>query len=81
MKKLLVVLFSFFSFVATAAEPAQEDAKFDPGSMITHHIGDEHSWEFAHGATLHLPVIVYGKNGLEVFFSSNFYNENHQAVP
>ncbi|QNF32416.1 F0F1 ATP synthase subunit A [Adhaeribacter swui] len=80
MKKLLVVLFSFFSFIATAAEPAHEETKFDPGSMITHHITDDYSWHFADNFVLHLPVIVYGKNGLEVFSSSNFYNEHHQLV-
>lgn len=81
MKKLLTVLFSVLSLAAFASEPAGEDAKFDPGQMITHHISDAHSWEFAHGVTLHLPVIVYGKNGLEVFSSANFYDEHHQPKP
>jgi len=81
MKKLLVVLFSFFSFIAIAAEPAPEETKFDPGSMITHHITDDYSWHFADNFVLHLPVILYGKNGLEIFSSSNFYNQHHQLVP
>lgn len=49
--------------------------------MITHHIGDDYSWEFAHGATLHLPVILYGKNGLNIFSSANFYDEHGQTKP
>ncbi|MGV3640142.1 MAG: F0F1 ATP synthase subunit A [Adhaeribacter sp.] len=81
MKKLLTVLFSVLTFAAFAAEPAAEGAKFDPGQMITHHIGDAHSWEFAHGATLHLPVIVYGKNGLDIFSSANFLDANHNPQP
>jgi F-type H+-transporting ATPase subunit a len=81
MKKLLTVLFSVLTFAAFAAEPAAEGAKFDPGQMITHHIGDAHSWEFAHGATLPLPVIVYGKNGLEAFSAANFYDEHHNPKP
>ena len=36
-----------------------------------HHIKDDHGWEFAHGVTLPLPVILYSKDrGLEVFSSS-----------
>lgn len=81
MKKLLVVWFLFLAFTATAADPAAEGVKFDPGSMITHHIGDDYSWEFAHGATLHLPVILYGKNGLDIFSSANFYDEHGQPKP
>ncbi|PSR54777.1 ATP synthase F0 subunit A [Adhaeribacter arboris] len=81
MNKLLILLFSFFTFAATAAEPAHEETNFDPGSMITHHITDDYSWHFADNFVVHLPVIVYGKNGLEVFSSSNFYNEHHQIVP
>ncbi|QMU26899.1 F0F1 ATP synthase subunit A [Adhaeribacter radiodurans] len=81
MNKLLILLFSFFTLAASAAEPTHEDAKFDPGSMITHHITDDYSWHFADNLVLHLPVIVYGKNGLEVFSSSNFYDEHHQLVP
>jgi F-type H+-transporting ATPase subunit a len=49
--------------------------------MITHHIGDDYSWEFAHGATLHLPVILYGKNGLDIFSSSNFYDGHGKTKP
>ena len=81
MKKLFTVLFSVLTFASFAAEPASEEAKFNPGEMITHHIGDEHGWEFAHGVTLPLPVIVYGKNGLDIFSSSNFYDEHHNPKP
>jgi F-type H+-transporting ATPase subunit a len=81
MKKLFTLFLSLLTFSGFAAEPAEEGGKFDPGQMITHHIGDEHSWEFAHGATLHLPVILSGKNGLDIFSSKNFYDEHGNTKP
>ena len=45
--------------------------KFNVGDMIMHHIKDDYGWEFAHGVTLPLPVILYsGDRGLEVFSSA-----------
>ncbi|WP_338872013.1 F0F1 ATP synthase subunit A [Spirosoma sp. SC4-14] len=53
-----------------------EKEGFNVGEMIMHHIKDEHGWEFAHGVTLHLPVILYSQDrGLEVFSSSNLADE------
>ena len=50
---------------------AVERGKFNVGEMIMHHIKDDYGWEFAHGVTLHLPVIVYAPDrGLEVFSSA-----------
>jgi F-type H+-transporting ATPase subunit a len=52
---------------------------FNMGSMIMHHIKDEHGWEFAHGLKLPLPVILYSSDrGLEVFSSARLdqHNEN-----
>jgi F-type H+-transporting ATPase subunit a len=49
---------------------------FNVGAMIMHHIKDEHGWEFAHGVTLPLPVILYSQDrGLEVFSSSHLTDE------
>lgn len=62
-----------------ASEPEQtshtaeeETHEFDPGQMIIHHIKDSHEWEFARGAVLPLPVIVWNshKGGLDVFMSN-----------
>jgi F-type H+-transporting ATPase subunit a len=54
----------------------REKKKFNVGDMIMHHIKDDHGWEFAHGVTLPLPVILYTQDrGLEVFSSSNFAHE------
>jgi F-type H+-transporting ATPase subunit a len=50
---------------------AEKKEKFDVGGMIMHHIRDDRGWEFAHGVTLPLPVILYSADrGLEVFSSS-----------
>jgi len=60
----------------------EEGEKFNPSELINHHISDAHSWEITHGVVIHLPVIVYSEeHGLDVFSSSNFYNENHEVVP
>ncbi|CAN5913736.1 F0F1 ATP synthase subunit A [soil metagenome] len=82
MSKFFFFIFSFLSFTVSAAPPTT-DEPFRPGEMITHHITDSHMWHFweGPGGTLYLPVIVYGRNGLEMFSSSNFYDEHHQAVP
>ncbi len=50
---------------------AEEKKGFKVGDMITHHISDDKGWEFAHGLTLPLPVILYSADrGVEVFSSS-----------
>ncbi len=80
-KKLLVVL-AIFACQLSMASGSGEGEKFDPSEMISHHISDAHSWEIFHGLTVHLPVIVYSKEkGLDIFSSSNFYNDNHEVVP
>ncbi|GAB3959895.1 F0F1 ATP synthase subunit A [Spirosoma harenae] len=54
------------------AEAHADKGKFNVGDMIMHHIKDDHGWEFAHGVTLPLPVILYSNDrGLEVFSSSH----------
>ncbi|GAB2551408.1 F0F1 ATP synthase subunit A [Rufibacter soli] len=80
MKKILVFLLTILTFSAQAAESA-ENAKFSPGDMIMHHVGDDYTWHFADGLVLPLPVILYGENGLDVFSSSNFYDAHHNLQP
>ncbi len=66
------------------AESADEGAKFNPGDMITHHIGDDYSWHFADGVGIAVAGNFERKNGLDVFSSSNFYKESngeHVVVP
>ncbi|MBD2701788.1 F0F1 ATP synthase subunit A [Spirosoma sp. BT702] len=72
-----------------AGDEAAKKGKFDVGSMIMHHIKDDHGWEFAHGVTLPLPVILYSSDrSLEVFSSSrlahgevyNGYKNEHGKI-
>ncbi|NMM47160.1 F0F1 ATP synthase subunit A [Marinigracilibium pacificum] len=82
----IVISMMFISpLSATASEQASgEGESFNPGTMIMHHIQDDYIWHFADGhyGTLYLPVILYSEDrGLEVFSSSNFYNEDHEVVP
>lgn len=67
----------FIGFSSDGEGHAEEKQGFDPSALITHHIADAHSWEIYHGLMVHLPVIVYSKeNGLDIFSSSNFYDEH-----
>ncbi|MEM8894529.1 MAG: F0F1 ATP synthase subunit A, partial [Bacteroidota bacterium] len=79
------VLLAFFVVISTSnihAERSAGDGDFNPSEMINHHIMDAHSWEIFHGLTVHLPVIIYSEEkGLDIFSSSNFYNEAHEVVP
>jgi F-type H+-transporting ATPase subunit a len=70
-------------------EQTHEEEKFDIGSMIMHHISDEHGWEFTHSVKLPLPVILYtADRGLELFSSSkldhgqvyNGYRNDHEHI-
>ncbi|WP_304232257.1 F0F1 ATP synthase subunit A [Jiulongibacter sediminis] len=59
-----------------------EGEGFNMGSMIMHHILDEHGWEFAHGVKLPLPVILYSKEyGLDIFSSARFDEGNGEYGP
>ena len=56
----------------------KNEAAFDIGKMIMHHIADSHEWEITHGVIIPLPVILYSADrGLEVFSSANFH-EHHE---
>lgn len=89
----LLFLSAFLLTVATGRVAAQDAhdhssesagaAEFNPSEVILHHVQDDHVWHFADGhyGTLYLPVIVYSaERGLEVFSSSNFYDEHHNIV-
>jgi len=63
-----------------ATETPQED------DFVMHHVEDAHEWHFATigrtRITLPLPVIIYAPgDGLQIFSSSRFKDENHQYVP
>ncbi len=81
---LILTLCIGFSGKTLAAEGAQEDEEFDVSAVIMHHVLDDHIWHFfdGHYGTLYLPIIVYSsERGLDIFSSSNFYDEHHNVVP
>ncbi len=88
MKNISIRLFVLFLFLTALATPSVraeephkhgEEAKFNAGEMIMHHVADEHQWHFATightHVTLPLPIIIYDTNkGLKIFSSSHFYH-------
>ena len=80
---LLIILFiPALGFAEGGGEKSGEEKEFNPGELINHHISDAHTWEIYHGLTVHLPVILYSEErGLDIFMSSNFYDEHHHLVP
>ena len=74
--------------LAAKANPQNEaetetEEPFNAGDMIMHHILDSHVWHFwdGHYGTVYLPIIIYSaERGLDVFSSSNFYDEHHNII-
>lgn len=68
---------------------AEHETEFAMDQMIMHHVLDEHGWEFAHGAKLPLPIILYTPDrGVELFSSArlengetyNGYQNHHEHI-
>lgn len=81
---LLVILLFIGNSVPSFAADNNEDESFEVSGVIIHHVLDDHTWHLfdGHYGTLYLPVIVYSaERGLDVFSSSNFYDENHNVIP
>lgn len=75
---LLVGLICLFQ-LAQAKGGKGEKKKFeaeDFSELITHHIADDHKWEFFHGFSIPLPVILYTDKGLDIFMSSAIPHAN-----
>jgi F-type H+-transporting ATPase subunit a len=55
--------------------------EFNPADMINHHIGDAHEFHImewnGHAITMPLPVILWTKNGLVAFMSSEFHHDQN----
>lgn len=66
-----------------AGEEAPQEA-FNAGEMIIEHVSDAHSIHFFNTehfhATLPLPCILYGPNGLDIFMSGNLFDEHGHPV-
>ncbi|MCG8384588.1 MAG: F0F1 ATP synthase subunit A [Cytophagales bacterium] len=83
LPSILAILLTFMSF-AGAQAASGEGEEFNASEVILHHVMDDHIWHFfdGHYGTLYLPVIVYTEaHGLDIFSSSNFYDEAHKVVP
>jgi len=71
-----------FSASAQHGHDEGTEEKLDVSHLIINHVLDAHSWHFADGLVLHLPVIVYSaEKGLDIFSSANFYGDHHELVP
>lgn len=83
LRQSLVWLLLALLFVTpvAAAEEESEEESFDFNEMIFHHVTDSHEWEFFHGATLPLPVILYDQTAgeLVVFMSSQLHQGAHKG--
>lgn len=79
---LFFIVFSgLITPISAAEEPGHESEPFNASEVILHHVLDDHQWHLADGLVIPLPVIVYSEEkGLEVFSSSNFYDEHHNIV-
>jgi F-type H+-transporting ATPase subunit a len=85
MKKIVFFIFLIVAAFhqAKASVPKEDEGKAT--DFIGHHIADSHDWHFATightHITLPLPIILYSpEKGLDVFSSSNFYDEEHKRV-
>ena len=83
-RRLTIVLSLFvFLFPGQASGAPAEGGELNVSEVIMHHVLDDHIWHFfdGHYGTLYLPVIVYSPDrGVDIFSSSNFYDESHQQV-
>ncbi|MEO0527051.1 MAG: F0F1 ATP synthase subunit A [Bacteroidota bacterium] len=68
---LLVFSISF----ASSASSGSEDKPFNTKELIFHHITDSHGFHVAGHFSVPLPVILWTKNGLVTFMSSEFHHD------
>jgi len=80
---IFVLVFSgVISSFGQGEQELEKGEKLNVSELIIHHVLDDHIWHFADGLVLHLPIIVYSsEKGLDIFSSSNFYDEHHNVVP
>jgi F-type H+-transporting ATPase subunit a len=56
------------------------EEKFDITKTILEHVTDSYGWHLWGHTTVHLPVILYTEQGLEIFSSKNLIDEHHNPV-
>lgn len=78
---VLFVVFASFSNLLKASEEGTKSEEVNMSEVILHHVMDDHQWHFTDHLVLPLPIIVYSsEKGLDIFSSSNFFNEHHEEV-
>lgn len=76
MKRLSIILSILVAALlctpAAGASLSSDGGNVDPKEIIFEHLGDRYGWEvpFCHDKTIHLPIIVFGEDGLHVFSSA-----------
>jgi len=80
VKKIVLLFIIAIPFFGIATESHSEEKEFEPTDIINSHIGDSHEFHIAdwngHPISLPLPVILWTKNGLVYFLSSEFHHDN-----
>ncbi|MCR9182149.1 MAG: F0F1 ATP synthase subunit A [Flavobacteriaceae bacterium] len=75
---------SFFVSAQEVSTEAQEDKKFDPKSMIMHHVKDAYGFHIIDIGekkyAISLPIILWTDNGLTTFMSSAFEHDYYGNV-
>ncbi len=75
------VVFAGFSNLLIANEEGAKGEEINMSDVIIHHVMDDHQWHFTDHLILPLPIIVYSaEKGLDIFSSSNFFNEHHKEI-
>ena len=94
IKTILVLVFSIIllsaSYNVTGQESQspvnhemvaeQDEENFNITETIMDHVRDSYGWHLWGHTTVHLPVILYTDQGLEIFSSKNLLNEHHKPV-
>lgn len=87
LKTAILALLAILLFSATQPAFASESdttkaqGAFNASEVILHHVKDDHQWHFTEHLVIPLPIIVFtSERGLDVFMSSNFFDEHHNAV-
>lgn len=75
------VVFAGFPNLLIANEEGAKGEEINMSDVIIHHVMDDHQWHFTDHLVLPLPIIVYSaEKGLDIFSSSNFFNEHHKEI-
>lgn len=90
IRTLFLGLFLITTFAAVAQEEEtlqeelQQEKKFDPKSMIMHHVKDTYGFHIIDindkSYSISLPIILWTDNGLTTFMSSAFDHDYYGKV-